>query len=103
MRRFAALSAKRDRRQIWAIGFGHKFPERNFCRDLSHGYAVFESNNARKRKEVVELENFIRLIKRAAEAMKDTAQLTGIRAQDFQRILPRVALMNHDVEPKLDC
>ena len=34
--------------------------------------------------------------------MKDAAQLTGIRAQQFQRVLPRVALMNHNVEPKLD-
>ena len=89
--------------KIWAIGFDHKFPERNFCRDLSHGQAVFESNNSRKRNEVVEIENLIRLIERATEAVKNTAHLARIRAQDFQRVLPRVALMNHDVEPKLDC
>src|ERR1700758_5276204 len=97
MRRFAALSAKRRGRQIWAIGFDHKFPERDFCRDVSHGYAVFESNNSRKRNEVVEIENFIRLIERATEAMKNNAQLAGIQAQYFQRVLPCVALMNHDV------
>ena len=102
MRRFAALSTKRRRRQVWAIGFDHKFPKRDFCRDLSHRHAAFESNNSRKRNEVVEIENFIRLIERAAEAMKDAAQLTGIRAQHFQRVLPRVALMNHNIEPKLD-
>src|SRR4029077_3538743 len=97
MCRFAALSAKRRGRQIWAIGFDHKFPERDFCRDLSHGYAVFESNNSRKRNEVVEIENFIRLIERPTEAMKNNAQLAGIRAKYFQRVLPCVALMNHDV------
>ena len=88
MRRFAALSTKRRGRQIWAIGFDHKFPERDFCRDLSHGYAVFESDNSRKRNEVVEIENFIRLIERAAEAMKNTAHLARVRAQDFQRVRP---------------
>src|SRR4030095_4585786 len=103
MRRFAALSAKRRRRQIWAIGFYHEFPERDFCRDLSHGYAVFKSNNSRKRNEVVEIENFTRLIEQAPEAMKNTAHFARVRAQDFQRVLPRVALMNNHVESKLDC
>src|SRR6266704_1242919 len=103
MPRFAALSAKRNRRQIWAIGFDHKFPERDFCRDLSYRYAVFESDNSRERNEVVEIENFIRLIERTAEAMKHTTQLARVRAQDFERVRPRVALMNHHVEPELDC
>src|SRR6266566_4071834 len=103
MRGFAALSAKRNRRQIWAIGFDHKFPERDFCRDLSYRYAVFESDNSRERNEVVEIENFIRLIERTAEAMKNTPHLAGIRAQDFQRILPRIALVNDDIKSKLDC
>src|SRR5947208_15671079 len=51
MRRFAALSAKRNRRQIWAIGFDHKSPERDFCRDLSLGDIVLESKNYCKRHE----------------------------------------------------
>ena len=102
MRRFAALSAKRRRRQKRAIGFDHKFPERNFCRDLSHGHAVFESNNSSERNEMVKGENFIRLFKRATEAVKNTAHLAGISTQDFKRIFPRVALMNHHVEPELD-
>ena len=80
MRRFATLSAKRRGRQKRAIGFDHKFPERNFCRDLSHGQAVFEGNNSRKRNEVVEIKNLIRLIKRATEAVKNTAHLARIRA-----------------------
>src|SRR5947208_6445724 len=61
MRRFTALSAKRRRRQIWAICFDHEFPERDFCCDLSYGYAVFEGNNPRERNQVVKIENFIRL------------------------------------------
>jgi hypothetical protein len=80
MRRFAALSAKRRGRQIWAICFDHKFPQRDFCRDLSHGYAVFESHNSRKRNQVIEIENFTRLIERAAETMKNTAHLPRIGA-----------------------
>src|SRR6266446_2260152 len=94
MRGFAALSAKRNRRQIWAIGFDHKFPERDFCRDLSYRYAVFESDNSRERNELVE---------RTAEAMKNTAHLARVRAQDFQRVRPRVALVNDDIESELDC
>ena len=80
MRRFAALSAKRRGRQKRAIGFDHKFPERDFCRDLPHGQAVFESNNSRERNEVVEIENLIRLIERATETVKNSAQLARIRA-----------------------
>src|SRR5215467_13379547 len=102
MRRFASLPSKGRWRQVWAISFDHKFPERDFCCDLSHGYTIFESDNARKRNEVLEIENFIRLFERATEAMKDTAQLARVRAQDFERVLPRIPLMNHDVKPKLD-
>src|SRR5436305_14517594 len=102
MRGLAPLPAKRRRRQKWAIGFHHEFPERNFCRDLSHGRAVFESYNSRKRNEMIKGENFICLVKRATEAMKNTSQFTRVRAQHFQRVVPRVPLMNHNVEPKLD-
>src|SRR5205809_972907 len=98
MRRFTSFSSKGRWRQIWAISFDHKFPEWNFCGDLSHGYTVFESDNTRKRNEVVEIENFACLIKGAAEAMKDTAHFARVRAQDFERVLPRVPLMNHDIE-----
>src|SRR5262249_31071342 len=73
IRGFAALSTKGRGRQVWGVGFDHEFPERNFCRDVSHGYAVFKSNNSRERNEVLEIENFIGLIARAAEAMKDAA------------------------------
>src|SRR5690348_11776372 len=73
MRRFAALSAIRRGREIWAIGFDHEFPEGDVSGDLSH-----------------------------AEAMKHTAQLASVNAQDLQRVFPCVALMNHDIESKLD-
>src|SRR5207244_7521255 len=102
VRRFASLSSKGRGRQKWAISFDHKFPERNFCRDPSHGYTVFESNDSCERNQVVEIENFTRLIERAAETMKNTADLASVNAQDLQRVFPCVALMNHDIEPKLD-
>ena len=34
--------------------------------------------------------------------MKNAAHFARIRAQNLKCVLPRVALMNHDVEPKLD-
>ena len=33
--------------------------------------------------------------------MKNPAQFPGIRPHDFQRIVPRVALMDNDIKPKL--
>jgi len=48
----------------------HKFPERDVRRDLSHGHAVFESDNSRKTKQVVEIGTSFALIERTAEARK---------------------------------
>src|SRR5438128_9498847 len=100
MRRFAALSTERNGRQIRAVGFHHEFPERDLCRDFSHGCAVFESNNSSERNEVVKVENFILLIERATEAMKHAAQFAGIWLHNSQRVLPGVALMDYCVEPQ---
>src|SRR5206468_12678943 len=100
MRGFAALSAKRNGRQIWTIGFDHEFPDWDLCCDFSHGCAVFESNNSSERNEVIKTENFIRLIERAAEAMKNAAQFTRVWLHNFKRVLPGVALMDHCVEPQ---
>ena len=77
------------------IGFDHEFPERDLCRDFSHGRAVFESDNSSERNEVVKIENFICLIERAAEAMKNAAQFARVWLHDFERVLPGVALMDH--------
>src|SRR5437762_8460615 len=43
IRWFRAFPAKRDGRQIWAIGLHHEFPKRNLCRNFSHSHAVFRS------------------------------------------------------------
>ena len=71
------------------------------CRNFSHSCAVFESNNSSERNEVVEIENFICLIERAAEAMENAAQFAGVWLHDFKRVLPGVALMDYDIEPQL--
>src|SRR4030095_629816 len=97
MRRLAALSSKGCWREIRAVGFHHKFPERDFCRDLSYGCAVFESDNPRERKEAVQIKNLIGLIERATEAMEDSAHLAGVRPDGFKCVLPRIALMDHYV------
>src|SRR6266566_518369 len=101
MRRFAALSTERNGRQIRAVGFHHEFPERDLCRDFSHGCAVFESNNSSERNEVIKIENFICLLERAAEAMKNAARFPRVWLHKFERIFPGVALMDHCVEPQL--
>jgi hypothetical protein len=103
VRGLAAFSAEGNRRQIWAIGFDHEFPKRDFSRDISHGCAVFESDNSGERNEVVEIENLIRLIERTAEAMKNAAQLAGVWLHDFQCVFPGIPLMNDDVKFQLYC
>src|SRR5436309_7517694 len=101
MRRFAALSTERNGRQIRAVGFHHEFPERDLCRDFSHGCTVFESDNPSERDEVVKIENFVRLIERAAKTMKNAAQFARVWLHDFECVLPGVALVDHCVEPQL--
>ncbi len=49
-----------------------------------------------------EIENFVCLIQCPAKAMKDAADLPAVIAQNFESIVPRVALMNHDVESQLN-
>ena len=45
-----------------------------------------------------EIDDFVRLIERSAKTMKDAANLPAIISQNLERIIPGVALMNHDVE-----
>src|SRR4030095_12763767 len=98
IRWFRAFSTKRNGRKVWAIGFHHEFPERDLCRNFSHGGAVFESDNSSKRNEMVGIENFIRLFERATETMKNAAELAGIWPDNLQCVLPRVPLMDHHVQ-----
>src|SRR4029077_15789595 len=100
IRWFRTFSAKRDRRQIWAIGLHHEFPERDLCGNFSHSLAVFESNNSSERNEVVEIKNFICLIKRAAEAMKNAAQFPRVRPHDFKAVFPCARLLDPHVCPQ---
>src|SRR5947208_3445771 len=87
-----------DGRTVWGCS-----GRRVACRvqgSSRHGCPVFESNNSSERNEVVKIENFIRLIERATEAMKHAAQFAGVWLHNFQCVLPRVALMDHCVEPQ---
>src|SRR5205807_6330635 len=100
VRRLAAFSAERDRREIWAIGFHHELPGWNLRRELPDRRAIFESYNAGEGNEMVKIENFSRLFERTAETMEDAAQLLRIRPHNFERVFPRVALMDDDIEPE---
>src|SRR5260370_5278787 len=95
---FAPFSAKRDRRKIWAIGFDHEFIERHLCCDFANLFAVLIGDDSGKRNEVPEIDDFVRLIERAAKTMKDAADLPAIISQNLERIIPGIALMNHDIE-----
>src|SRR5438270_7885100 len=69
----AAFSAERNGREIRAICFHHKLPKRNLCRNVSHGYAVLKSHNPGEGNEMVEIDNFVRLLERAAKTMEYAA------------------------------
>src|SRR5206468_7263682 len=68
--RLAAFSTERDRREIRAISFDHETVERNVGRDVANLFSIFKSHDSGKRNEMAETENFVRLLERAAEAMK---------------------------------
>src|SRR5205807_6389881 len=98
MRGLAAFPTKWHGREIWAIGFHHELPKRNLCRDISHGCAVLESDNPREGNEMVKTDNFIRLLDCATETVENAAQFSGVRLHEFESIVPRVALMDDDVQ-----
>src|SRR5882724_2152120 len=99
---FASFTPKWHRREVWTIGFHHEFPERNLCCNRAHRSAVFESHDSSEGNEMIEIDYFIGLFQRAAKAMEDPAQFIRIRLHDLKRVIPSVALMNYDIEPKLD-
>src|SRR6266446_2581427 len=95
---FAPFSAKRDRRKIWAIGFDHEFIEGHLRGDIANLSTVFEGDDSGKRNEMPEIDDFVRLIERPAKTMKDAADLPAIISQNLERVLPGVALMDHNIE-----
>src|SRR6266581_5967369 len=103
VRRLAAFSAKWNRRQIRTIRFDHEFIDRHLSSDFAHLFSVFERDDSGEGNEMTEIENFVRLIERAAKTMKDAADLPAIVSQNLERIVPGVALMNYDIELQLDC
>ena len=93
---------KRNRREIWTIGFHHEISKRQFGRNFTHARAVLESDDSGKGNEMTERDHFLRLFARPAEAMEDAAKFSGIRPHDCERIVPCIALMNHDVQPEFN-
>src|SRR5713101_2377454 len=102
MRRLGAFSAKRNGRKIWTIGFDHEFIERHLSCDIANLFAVFKGDDSGKRNEMPEIDDFVRLIERAAKTMKDAADLPAIISQNLERIIPGAALMDNNVHPQLD-
>ncbi len=47
-------------------------------------------------------EDLIRLFECAAVAMKNAAEFISVRSHNFERVVPRVALMNDNIESELD-
>ena len=51
---------------------------------------------------MAKIENLIRLFKSSSETMEYAADLAAIITQNFERIVPRIALVNHDVHAQFD-
>ena len=63
--------------------------------------SVFEGHDAREGDHMAETNHFLGLFKGVAEAMEDAAHPSGIVAQDFQRVIPCVALVDDDVQARV--
>src|SRR6266480_4778099 len=100
---FAAFSAKRNGREIRAIGFHHECIGRDSRCDCTDICAVLESYDAGERNKMTKIENFIGLFRRAPKAMKYTAYLPTVIAQNLESVIPRIALMNYDIQPQFNC
>src|SRR5437016_1136553 len=74
------------------------FLEQRLSCDVANLFAVFKGDDSGKRNEMPEIDDFVGLIERAAKTMKDAADLPAIVSQNLERIIPGVALMNHNVE-----
>src|SRR2546429_9635135 len=95
---FAAFSTKWNRREIRAIGFHHECIGRDLRCDCTDICAVLESYDAGERNKMTKIENFIGLFRRAPKAMKHSAYLPTVIAQNLESVIPRIALMNDNVE-----
>ena len=62
---------------------------------------VLERDDAGERNEMAQRDDLLRLLERAAEAMEDAAHAAGEFAQDCQRVVPRIALVDDGVEAEL--
>ena len=51
---------------------------------------------------MIKIDDFICLFQRAAEAMEYAPNLVSVRLHYFECVLPRIALMDHDIEAELD-
>src|SRR5947207_11558980 len=100
---FATLSSERNGREIRAIGFHHECIGRYLCCDRTHICAILESHDAGERNKMTKIENFIGLFRRAPKAMKHTAYLPTVIAQNLESVIPRIALMNYDIQPQFNC
>src|SRR5438067_6710936 len=98
--RFAAFSAIRDRRQIRTIRFDHESVHRNVRGDFANLFPVLERDDSGERNEMAKIENFVCLLGCSAETMKYAAHLSAVIAQNFESVIPGVALMNDNVEPQ---
>src|ERR1041384_2170753 len=78
----AALSPVGSGGEIRAIGFHHELAQCQARCDLTHGDAILKRHDPGKRNQMTECDYFFRLLFRAAEAMKDTANLSSVITDD---------------------
>src|SRR5256885_13462373 len=100
--RFTTFSAIGNGCEVRAIRLDHETIHRYFGRDFTHLFTVFERDDSGERNEVAQIENFVGLFQCAAETMKHAADLTAVIAQNLERVVPSVALMNHHVQSQFN-
>jgi len=101
VRGFAAFAAMRYRREERAVGFHHEGITRNTAAASWTVRAFLKVTMPVNETRCPRAITSRALGERVPEAVKDGAQLPVIRAEEVERFVPGVALVNDDVEAKL--
>ena len=98
VRRLAALAAERRWSQVGTVRFHHEIVRSNRRNRLADQSGVFERDDAGEGDQMTKRDDLRGLIGAVAETMKHAADFAGVGFQNIQRVIPGVALVNHNVK-----
>jgi len=102
VRRLAPLTAKGDRRKKRTIRLYHKGSGGNRRGRFAQAAGVLERHDAGEAHQVIHREDLPRIIRRLSEAVKDSADLSRVRLEDRQRVIPGIPFVNDHRQVQFD-